>query len=59
MHADDTSISFSSKCIGDLSNAINSDLPILSLWLHGNKLSLYVSETQSVILDTMLLTLKD
>ena len=59
MYADDTSISFSLKCIGDLSNAINSDLPILSSWLHGNKLSLYVSETQSVILDTMLLTLED
>ena len=52
MYADDTSISYSSKSISDLSNAINLDLQDLSAWLQGNKLSLNVAKTQSMILGT-------
>ena len=56
MYADDTSISYSSKCIYDLCNGINSDLQNLSSWLQGNKLSLSplnVAKTQSIILGTV------
>ena len=50
MYADDTSISYSST---DLCNAINSDLQNLSSWPQGNKLSLNVAKTQSMILGTV------
>ena len=53
MYADDTSISYSLKSVSDLCNAINSDLQNLSSWLQGNKLSLYVAKTQSMILGTV------
>ena len=53
MYADDTSISFSSTSVSDLCNAINSDLQNLSSWLQGNKLSLNVANTQSIILYTV------
>ena len=53
MYADDTSISYSSKSVSDLCNAINSDLQNLSSWLQGNKLSLNVAKTQSMILGTV------
>ena len=53
MYADDTSISYSSKSVSDLCNAINLDLQNLSSWLQGNKLSLNVSKTQSMILGTV------
>ena len=50
MYADDTSISFSSKSITDINEAINSGLKRLQTWLVGNKLSLNVAKTQSMIL---------
>ena len=53
MHGDDTSISYSSKSVSNLCNAINSDLQNLSSWLQGNKLSLSVVKTQSMILGTV------
>ena len=52
MYADDRSISYSSRSVTDLTNAINSDVKVLSLWLQGNKLTLYVVKTQSRIFGT-------
>ena len=50
MYADDTSISFSSKSIAEINEAVNSDAIRLQTWLLGNKLSLNVAKTQSMIL---------
>ena len=50
MYADDTSISYSSKYVTDLTQVINTDLNNIRLWLMGNKLSLNVAKTQSMIL---------
>ena len=50
MYADDTTISLSSKSIGDLQNDLNLDLLKLQDWLHANKLSLNVVKTQSRII---------
>ena len=50
MHANDTTISLSSKSIADLQNDLNSDLLKLQDWLHANKLSLNVVKTQSLII---------
>ena len=52
MYADDTSISYSSKSVSDLCNAINSDLQNLGSLLKGNKSSLNVGKIQSMILGT-------
>ena len=49
----DTSISYSSKSVSHLCNAINSDLQNLSSWLQGNKLSLNVAKTHSMIVGTV------
>ena len=49
-HADDTTISLSSKSIADLQNDLNLDLLKLQDWLHANKLSLNVVKTQSLII---------
>ena len=50
MYADDTSISHLSKSVAEINEAINSDLKRLQIWLGGNKLSLDVAKTQSMIL---------
>ena len=50
MYGDDTSISYSSKSVAEINEAINSDLERLQIWLGGNKLSLNVAKTQSMIL---------
>ena len=50
MYADDTSISFSSISITEINEVVNSDLKRLQTLLEGNKLSLNVAKTQSVIL---------
>ena len=50
MYADDTSISYSSRSVTDLTQVINTDLDSIRLWLEGNKLSLNVARTQSMIL---------
>ena len=52
MYAGDTSISYSSRSVTNLTDAINSDLKDLSLWLQGNKLTLNVVKTQSMIFGT-------
>ena len=50
MYVDDTITSFSSKSIAEINEAVNSDLNRLQTWLVGNKLSLSVAKTQSMIL---------
>ena len=52
MYADDTCISYSSRSVTDITNAVNSDLQDRSTWLQGNKLTLDVVKTQSVIFGT-------
>ena len=49
MYADDTTISHSSLSLADLQHDLNCDLSNLQDWLHGNKLSLNVVKTQSLI----------
>ena len=49
MYADDTTISHSSMSFADLQHDLNCDLSNLQDWLHGNKLSLNVVKTQSLI----------
>ena len=50
MYADDTSISYSSRSVNDLTQVINTDLDSIRLWLEGNQLSLNVAKIQSMIL---------
>ena len=49
MYADDTTISHSSMSLADLQHDLNCDLSNLQDWLHGNKLSLNVVKTLSLI----------
>ena len=49
MYADDTAISHSSRCLSKLQYDLNQDLVNLQNWLHGNKLSLNVVKTQSLV----------
>ena len=50
MYADDTAISHSSNCLSELQDELNGDLVNLQNWLHGNKLSLNVVKTHSLII---------
>ena len=50
LYADDMAISLSSKSIDDLQKGLNFDLLKLQDWLHANKLSLNVVQTQSLII---------
>ena len=50
MYADDNAISHSSRCLSTLRHDLNQDLVNLQNWLHGNKLSLIVVKTQSLII---------
>ena len=52
MYADDTSLTFHSQDISQLTQIINDDLKQLDLWMQGNKLSLNVSKTQSMLICT-------
>ena len=52
MYADDTSLCYQSSDITRLNEAINSDLKQLDTWLQGNKLSLNVAKTHSMLLST-------
>ena len=52
MSADDTSLCLKSKDISQLNEAINVDLERLDSWLKGNKLSLNVAKTQSMLIAT-------
>ena len=51
MYVDDTSISFSSDLIPDISKNVNSDLLCLKTWMDSNKLSLNVTKTQTILID--------
>ena len=50
MYADDTSLSFSSNSISTINEKVNEDLECLNTWLAGNKLSLNVAETNSIVI---------
>ena len=52
MYADDTSLCHQSSDITQLNEAINSDLARLERWLKGNKLSLNVMKTHSMLIST-------
>ena len=52
MYADDTSLFHQSHDLTQLNEAINSDLVKLEIWLRGNKLSLNVAKTQSMLIST-------
>ena len=52
MYADDTSLCYQSRDINQLNEAMNSDLRHLELWLQGNRLSLNVAKTHSMLVTT-------
>ena len=52
MYADDTSLCHQSYDLTQLNEAINSDLKKLETWLNGNKLSLNVAKTHSMLIST-------
>ena len=52
MYADDTSLCLKSKDIFQLNRAMNRDLEDLDSWLKGNKLSLNIVKTQSMLIAT-------
>ena len=52
MYADDTSLCYKSNDISRLNEAINKDLARLDSWLKGNKLSLNVVKTHSMLVCT-------
>ena len=52
MYADDTSLCHQSSDMTQLNEAINSDLKQLTTWLQGNKLSLNVAKTHSMLIST-------
>ena len=52
MDADDTSLCYQSHDLTLLNEAINGDLRKLDTWLQGNKLSLNVAKTHSMLVST-------
>ena len=52
MYADDTSLYHQSHDLTQLNEAINSDLIKLETWLRGNKLSLNMVKTHSMLIST-------
>ena len=52
MYADDTCLCYQSKDLSNLNETINSDLDKLDKWLKGNKLSLNVTKTNSMLITT-------
>ena len=50
MYADNTSLSFSSKNILTINERVNEDLKCLKIWLAGNKLSINVAKTNSLVI---------
>ena len=50
MYADDTSLSFKSKILTQLNEAINDDLMSLESWLKGSKISLNVAKTHTILI---------
>ena len=52
MYADDTSLCHQPRDLTQLNEAINSDLRKLETWLQGNKISLNVAKTHSMLIST-------
>ena len=52
IYADDTSLVLQFESISQLTTALNDDLRNLHLWLKGNKLSLNVAKTKSLLIST-------
>ena len=52
MYADDTSLVYASNSIDDITKSMNAELENLRKWLHGNKLTLNVAKTTSMIIGT-------
>ena len=52
MYADDTSLCYQSHDLTRLNEAVNGDLKKLDTWLQGNKLSLNVAKTHSMLIST-------
>ena len=52
MYADDTSLCYQSPDMTQVNEAMNSDLKQLDSWLQGNKLSLNVAKTHSLLVST-------
>ena len=52
MYADDTSLCYQASDIETLNEAINNDLIQLEAWLKGDKLSLNVAKTNSMLIYT-------
>ena len=52
MYADDTSLCYQSSDINELNETINNDFKQLDIWLQGNKLSLNVAKTNSMLVAT-------
>ena len=52
MYADDTSLAYASNSIDDITESMNAELENLRKWLHGNKLTLNVAKTTSMVIGT-------
>ena len=52
MYADDTSQAYYANDINDITNVITSELQNLKEWLNGNKLTLNVAKTTSMLINT-------
>ena len=52
MYADDTSLCYQALDTTQLNKAINSDLLLVEQWLRGNKLSLNVMKTHSMLISS-------
>ena len=52
MYANDTSLGYASNSIDDITKSMNIELKYLRKWLHGNKLTLNVTKTISMIIGT-------
>ena len=50
MYTDDSSLAHSAKDVKDITSTINAELENLKVWLHGNKLSLNVAKTTSMLI---------
>ena len=52
MYADDTSLAYASNSIDDVTESMNAELKNLRKWLHGNKLTINVAKTTSMVTGT-------
>ena len=52
MYADDTSLAYASNSIDDVTESMNAELKNLRKWLHGNKQTINVAQTTSMVIGT-------